>query len=120
MIVLTDNQRALLGIARRDTLPKFTSDKAAWQWIADELSKRVKDSAIPVSNSSGLCVVLVWMLVQHIITIERRDSMRGKLFRRFAPRTRRGEQWDGPFFWKRGVREPRVIAAQLMALLSRG
>ena len=98
----------------------FSTEKAAWQWIAEELSKSVARCAIPLEKCSGLCIILIWMRYTGMISWSRRDSMKNKLYRRFAPHISKGEQWDGPFFWKRGVRQPRVIAAQLMSILSRG
>ena len=110
----------ILPNALQSPRPRFATEKAAWQWIATELNKSVARCAIPRDRCNGLCLVLMWMGDCSIISWNRKNSMKTKLYRRFAPRERKGEQGDGPFFWKRGVRQPRVMAAQLMSILSRG
>lgn len=97
--------------------PKFTTDKDAWTWIAEELSQLPGISRIPDDKCAGLCVVLRGMHERDMITERRRANMVARLFVRFRPQSRLGEWTDGPFFWNKGVRPPRVMAAQLMALL---
>ncbi len=97
--------------------PRFTTDKAAWQWIAEELSKPPTRSAIKQGTDNGLCIVLNWMRNQGMISGRRKDRMSTRLFNRFYPQHDKGEYPDGAFIWIQGVRAPRVMAAQLMALL---
>ena len=103
-------------------MKRFTTDSSAWEWIAQELSKSPRDSVIQAEPTypdpcGGLCLVLMWMARRGMISDTRMTNMIGRLYLRFAPQGSLGERGDDPFFWERGVREPRVVAAQLMAIL---
>ena len=101
----------------KSSLPHLTEDSAAWNWIADELAKGYKDSAIPRWECRGFCLMLDWMTREGVITCHRKRRMIRMLYQRFEPDAARGDRGHYLFFWRKGVRQPRIMAAQLMAML---
>ena len=97
--------------------PRFTNDKQAWRWIAEELDRSEDYRTVPRYNTRGLCLTIKWMRDRGMMGAVRADDMTNRLYARFAPDASRGEKGDGIYFWRRGVRRPRAIAAQLMAIL---
>lgn len=98
-------------------LPHFVEDAPAWVWIARQLSRHPRLCVVPLFSCKGLCIMLAWMRDSDMISSSRKVTMCRRLYTRFQPRNSLGERGDGPFFWKQGVRAPRVVAAQLMAIL---
>lgn len=99
---------------------KTLTESEAWQEIADRLElidtvgneDTPDDSFDPQPMIAGLCNEVDRLYDEGLVTREMEADMRGTAKDLFKP------EYCGAYWWEWGVIEPRIVAAQLLALIT--